>query len=200
MVSKTKMLSLIKTFNWQEAQSGFEKTPDLIKYRDDKGRNFLHLCCATNIKNNQLKAKDSIKLAAFLLEQGCDPNHCLWAVAFKDDPASIKLLIRHKAEIDPVYESGGLTPFLSAVKGGHWAAAKELLNLGANVNFQDPKQRTALHWALKNGAPKQQVRLLLDHGARGDLKDEDGRNAAEIMKRKKDPELGKMAEQFFLAK
>ena len=235
MVSKTRLLSLVRKFKWKEARRGLDETPDLIKYRDDRGRNFLHLCCMVNVKgNDQLKAKDSVKLAglliergldpseeafrrgswkatplwhalsrgknielgAFLLEQGCDPDHCLWSAAMNDEGEVIELLIRHGAEIDPIYE-GDDTPLLTAVKGGHWRAAEALLDLGANVDFQDSKKRTALHWSLKNMADINKVRLLLDHSARGNIKESDGHMAADIMKRKKDPTFRKMAEQYF---
>jgi hypothetical protein len=39
------------------------------------------------------------------------------------------------------------------------------------------------------------VCMLIDHGARGDIADADGRTAAQIMRRKQDPELRAMAEQ-----
>lgn len=139
---------------------------------------------------------ENIRLAAYLLEQGCDPNHCLWASVFKNNTEEIRLLIRHDADIDPVYVDG-TTPFLTAVKGGRREATATLLELGADVNFQDPKHRTPLHWALRNGADAAMIRLLLEHGARGDIKDSDGRTPSEIMRRKKDPEIRKLGETYF---
>jgi ankyrin repeat protein len=72
-------------------------------------------------------------LARFLLKQGSSPEYCLWAAAFKDDVETIDLLVRHGASIDPVTEDE--TPFLSAIKWSHFAAAERLLHHGANVNF-----------------------------------------------------------------
>ena len=236
MVSKTKMTSLVRAFNWKEVQQGLDESPDLIEFRDNKGRSFLHICCMVNIKKNKkLKPKDSIKvadlliergldaseaafhrhnwkatplwhaisqgenleLASFLLKQGCDPEHCLWSAAFSNNAKAVELLIRQGAEIDPIYESDKTTPLLVAVKGGHFAAAESLLALGADINYQDPQQRTPLHWALKNGTAAKHIGTLLRYGARGNIPDEDGRMASEIMKRKKDPSFRKMAEQYF---
>jgi len=67
------------------------------------------------------------------------------------------------------------------------------LKLGADVNFQDPKKMTALHYMLKKESDKKYVRMLVEHGARGDLENGNGVTAAEIMMRKRDPELRDMA-------
>ena len=138
----------------------------------------------------------NLELASFLLEQGCNPEHCLWSAAFDDNAEAVELLIGQGAEVDPIYESDKTTPLLVAVKGGHFAAAEALLARGANVNYQDPQQRTVLHWALKNGTDSKHVGMLLKHGARGDIPDGDGQTAAAIMKRKKDHSFRKMAEKF----
>ena len=75
MVSKTKMNSLVRAFNWKEIQRGLDESPGLIEFRDDKGRSFLHICCMVNIKKSKkLKPKDSVKLAALLMERGLDAS------------------------------------------------------------------------------------------------------------------------------
>ncbi len=65
----------------------------------------------------------NLKLAKYLLERGADPEHCLWAAAFNDSPAAIRLLVRAGAVVDA---PGGETPFLFAVKWSHFAAARAL--------------------------------------------------------------------------
>lgn len=128
----------------------------------------------------------NVALAAYLLKRGSDPNHCLWAAAYNDDADAIRLLIRNGAE-DPSTKKS--TPFLAAIQWGRFAAAEELLKLGANIDFQDPKGRTALHFVLEKRSDTKHVRMLIRYGARGDLKNGRGRTAAEIMMRKRDPEL-----------
>jgi hypothetical protein len=49
MVSKTRMLSPVQTFNWNEVKAALAENPQLLNFRDKKGRNWLHLCCSVNI-------------------------------------------------------------------------------------------------------------------------------------------------------
>ena len=225
------MLGLIKALRWKDVAAGLVEKPSLIQYRDDTGRNWLHICCGVNPERRSLTPADSVrtarvlldagleidreafregrwkatplwyavargenlKLARYLLERGSDPNHCLWAAAFKEDPAAIKLLVGSGADIDPVSEDA--TPFLSTVKWSHFRAAKALLELGADVDFQDRRGMTALHYMLKKGSDERHFRMILRFGARGDLKNRDGATAAEIMMRKRSASFRSMAKQ-----
>ncbi len=130
-------------------------------------------------------------LARHLLKRGSDPNHCLWAAAYHDDVASIRLLVGAGADVDPVAEDE--TPFLHAVKTSHFRAAEALLELGANVDFQDSHGRTALHYMLRKASDERHFRMVARHGARGDLPDRDGATAAEALSRKRAPGLRKLA-------
>jgi ankyrin repeat protein len=100
-------------------------------------------------------------------------------------------LVRHGAAVDAVVEDR--TPFLEAIGWSRFEGARVLLELGANVNFQDSKKMTALHYMLKKGSDKRHIKMLVDHGARGDLKNKDGMTAAQIMMKKKDPDYRAMA-------
>src|SRR5437899_10110198 len=66
----------------------------------------------------------NLELANYLLRRGADPEHCLWAAAFNDSPAAIRLLVRAGAVVDA---RGEETPFLFAVKWSHFESAKALL-------------------------------------------------------------------------
>jgi uncharacterized protein len=230
LISKTRMLSSVRQCRWKDVKGAIDENPELIEYRDQKGRNWLHLCCGVNIKKRSVKASDSIKtaeillkagldinqeafsegqwkatplwfsiafgknlaLSEYLLKRGSDPDHCLWAAANNDDADAIRLLIQYGAE-DPSAEDASV--FLAAICWNRFAAAEELLKLGADVNFQDSKKMTALHYALKKGSDKKYVRMLIKYGARGDIKNGSGVTAAEIMMRKRDPEFRDMAGQ-----
>jgi hypothetical protein len=48
---------------------------------------------------------------------------------------------------------------------------------------------TALHLMLKKGSDLAPLRMVIDHGARGDIPGPDGRTAIDILSRKKDPAL-----------
>ena len=131
-------------------------------------------------------------MARSLLKRGADPNHCLWAAAWRDDTDAIRLLVDHGAELDPV-DDHGLSPFLAAVGWSRFRAAEALLKAGANVDFQDAQQMTALHYMLKKSSNKEHFRVLAAFRPRVDLKNREGITAREIMERKRDPEFKEMA-------
>lgn len=137
----------------------------------------------------------NLPLARYLLDRGSDPNHCLWAATFNQDIEAIRLLVKAGADLDP----GTETPFLFAIRWSHFKAAEELLKLGADVNTQNDKKRSALHYMLKKGSDKKHVRMLISYGARGDLKDGHGVTVAEMMMKKRDPEFRAMAAKLAVA-
>jgi ankyrin repeat protein len=228
--SKTAMTALVKDFRWKEIDEALADSPALLSVRDERGRNWLHLCCGVNVKSGKLKAADSIKtaevlirrgldiiqeaftegnwkatplwyaiargenlpLAEYLLKHGSTPNYSLWAAAFNNDLEAIRLLIRHGANLEDAFEDE--TPFLSAIKTSHFRSAEELLKLGADVNYGDSKGMTALHYMLKKDSDKKHFPMLIAHGARGDIKNKEGATAAEIMRKKKDPDFHEMAD------
>ena len=127
---------------------------------------------------------ENIAMARFLLKRGAKPEHCLWAAAFRDDVEMIELLLEHGATIDPVAEDE--TPFLSAVKTSHFAAAECLLRHGANVNVQNSKGLTALHFMLKKDSPPKQVAMVMRHGADPSLRARDGKSPLDLVARRRD--------------
>jgi hypothetical protein len=232
MISKTSLTALVKEFRSKEVDDALAERPDLLSIRDERGRNWLHLCCGVNPKRAKLKPEDSVKtaevvlrhgldlnqeaftegawkatplwfaiargenlmLAEFLLKRGANPNYCLWAAAFVENIEAIRLLIRYGANVnDPsdVQES----PFLSAIKWSHFKAAEELLKLGADVDYQDRTGMTALHYMVKKSSDKKYFAMMIAHGARGDIRNKDGVTAAELMRKKRDPQFQKMADQ-----
>ena len=136
----------------------------------------------------------NLALAEFLLDRGCNPNYALWAAAFNDDFGAIRLLVAHGADIeDPAVPDE--TPFLAAVKVSHFGSAEELLRLGADVNVRDPHGMTALHYMLKKQSDAPHFRMLVAHGARGDIPNADGVTAIDIMRKKRDPDFRALAEE-----
>jgi len=229
VASKTKLLELVRSLRWKETAAVLKESPELLAYRDPRGRNWLHLACGVDLKGDKRAARDSIDMAAlllasgldinepaftegtwhatplwyaiargenlilakYLLERGSSPNHCLWAAAFQNNLAAIRLLIEHGAEVNAVTEDE--SPFLFAIKWSHFEAAQELLHCGADPNFRDSKGMTALHYMLKKGSDKKHLRMLMLYDARGDIADKNGVTAIDIMRRKKDPDFRKMA-------
>lgn len=225
------MTELVRAFRWRDVEAGLSGEPGLLEVRDDRGRNWLHLCCSVNPKKRKLRPADSIKtadvlldagldvnqeafregswkatplwyaigrgenlaLARHLLERGSTPEHCLWAAAFRNDVDVIKLLADGGANLEAVADDE--TPFLGAVKSSRFRGAHALLELGASPDFRDSRGMTALHYMLKKGSDARHFRMLIEHGPRGDIPNQDGVTAREIMARKRSPAFRKMADQ-----
>jgi uncharacterized protein len=232
VISKTRLTALVKEFKSKEVDDALAERPDLLSVRDERGRNWLHLCCGVNPKRTKLKPEDSVKiaevllrrgldinqeaftegdwkatplwfaiargenmtLAEFLLKRGSNPNYCLWAASFVDNIEAIRLLVRHGADVNDK-SADDESPFLFAIKWSHFKSAEELLKLGADVDSRDSKGMTALHCMLKKGSDQKYFAMLIAHGARGDIKNRDGVTAAELMRKKKDPQFRSMADQ-----
>ena len=135
----------------------------------------------------------NLVLAKHLIALGANPRHCLWAAAFNDDPAMVRLLVQHGAPIDGAAENA--TPLLFAIQWSRFKSAAVLLKLGANPNYRNPKGVTPLHCLLQKGADSTQVRMLIDHGASVDARNAAGKSAAEIIARKRDPAYRRLAAQ-----
>ena len=70
MVSKTSMLPLVRAFDWKAVDAGLRESPQLVKHRDDRGRNWLHICCATALGGRDPRL--SIRTADVLMARGID--------------------------------------------------------------------------------------------------------------------------------
>ena len=227
MVSKTRMIELVRGHRSNELERALAEAPALLAHRDERGRNWLHLCCMARPKKDSRSSLRSaevllrhydvndpafvegnwkatplwhaigfgrnLPLAQLLLSRGSDPNHCLFAAAYNDDAGAIRLLAKAGAVLDEFVEGG--TPLLHAIQYSRFIGARALLDAGADPDAKDAKGRTVLHRMLSKGMDTRFFRLLAEHGARGDIPDGDGRTAADIMRRKKDPEFHRLADR-----
>ncbi len=143
---------------------------------------------------------NKLEAAALLIEAGADVNRAetwrgqtplMWAAA-QSQPGMIGLLMANGAEPDVrssvnnfrqvsaesrrMYRpTGGLTPLLFAAREGCAACVEALLDGGANPDFADPKNVTALVMALDN-AHMDAARVLIGFGANVNKWDWWGRN------------------------
>jgi hypothetical protein len=136
----------------------------------------------------------NLPLAAHLLRLGSTPLYCLFAAIWNEDRAGIRLLLEHGAPVDEAIGAGE-TPLLGAVAWSRFGPAEELLLAGADPNARNAKGDTALHLMLRKGSAIEHFRMFADHGARGDIKDGEGRTAMEILRRKRDPAYRALADQ-----
>ena len=121
------------------------------------------------------------------MKNGSTPEYCLWSAAFNDDVQTIDLLIKHGARVDPVAEDE--TPFLAAIKWSRFAAAERLLRHGANVNFQNSRGMTALHFLLKKNSDRKYVEMLQRHGADPTLENDEGKSPLDMVANRRDKTL-----------
>jgi len=98
------------------------------------------------------------KIAAFLLERGArsevehaQPALVLAAGIADDDPAGVKLLLKHRAGVDAT-AALRRTPLMTAALAGHVRIAEALLAAGADVDAADHRGTTALMEAARSGA------------------------------------------------
>lgn len=135
MVSKTKMLSLLKTFKWTEVDEALAESPALLDVRDERGRNWLHICCAVSVKGKKLNPEDSVKTAAVLLKRGLGIDEA----AFTEGKWQATLL------------------WYAIARGQNLVLAEYLLKHGANPNY--------CLWAAAFNDDLDALRLLARHGA-----------------------------------
>src|SRR5690606_22537749 len=87
----------------------------------------------------------------------------LFALVYADDLPSAKLVRRHQAQLDEVFD--GETPLIYAMRHRRAKFAEWLLREGADANFKDRRGFTALHHAVRRRLPDSTLRALLKHGA-----------------------------------
>lgn len=117
-----------------------------------------------------------------LIKRGAVPTG-LFAAGWWNDTQILGLLIRAGAPIDVVV---GVTPFLACWCWQRFDAAKFLARKGANVNYQDQKGKTALHYGVEREFDPDLLRWLVKHGASPDIKDRHGVSPREKATRKRD--------------
>jgi len=111
MISKTRLTELVKAFDWAGVDAGLAEKPALLGVRDERGRNWLHLLCATELKGRD--PARSLKTADVLLARGIDlADHAFTEGAWKATPV-----------------------WFAVGRGRNLALAEHLLKKGANPNY-----------------------------------------------------------------
>ena len=64
MVSRTRMIELVRSHDGEAVERGVAENSALLDYRDERGRNWLHLCCMAVPKKS---SGPSLRTAAILL-------------------------------------------------------------------------------------------------------------------------------------
>jgi ankyrin repeat protein len=112
------------------------------------------------------------------------PGHGLFSAGWWGDRRIIEILLDAGADIDIVE---GVTPFLGSWIWRRFDGAKALAELGANVNYQDPKNgKTALHYGVEKEFDPALLKWLARRGASPDVQDNAGATPQMRAARKRD--------------
>ena len=134
----------VQNFRWKEVAESLAENPKLKSFRDERGRNWLHLCCGANLRRGRLNPEHGVHTAEVLLQAGLDLNR----EAFREG-------------------SWKATPLWFALaRGENLVLARSLLRRGADPNH--------CLWAAAWQDNVKAIQLLLEHGAEVDPRDDEG--------------------------
>jgi hypothetical protein len=185
MASKTSLLPLVRSFNWEALAASLQERPSLVTHRDERGRNWLHVCCATALERRD--ARPSIRTADVLLARGIDLNgHAftegrwratpVWfCVAFGRNPRLAEHLLKLGAS--PQYS------LYAAAYNRDTAAIRLLARYGANIEESSGRGETPLLGAV-GWSHFEAAEAMLECGADANAQNDRGMTAAHLMLRK----------------
>ena len=199
MISRTRMITLVRNFSADEVSKGLDEKPELLRYRDERGRNRLHLCAGVDVckdvckdvcrdvsRKTNLNTENSVRLGAVLLERGLDIN----APAFTEGSwcaTSLWYAVGrgHNLPLAKFLLKSGSTP-----EHCLWAASfsedlemlRLLIEAGASLEAV-AEGETPLLGAVKTSKFRA-ARLLLDAGCDPDYQDARGMTALHYMLKK----------------
>src|SRR5262245_64707904 len=112
MASRTSLTKLVRAHDADGVSAALDETPELAGWRDERGRNWLHLCCMAK-PSGKVGAAKSVATADVLLGRGFD----LDAAAFTEN----------EWRATPLWHAVG--------RGRNLVLSAHLLELGANPNY-----------------------------------------------------------------
>jgi uncharacterized protein len=183
MVSKTSLREAVRAFRWRELGEGIVARPDLLRARDDRGRNWLHLCCATPGG----AAGDSIRTADLLLDLGLGLEEAAFTEGeWKATPLWFSIAWGKNLALAAHLLARGAVPrysLFAAIWNDDRAAIRLLLSHGADVDDDTAPGETPLLGAVawSRFGPAEE---LLEAGADPDRRDPKGDTALHLMLRK----------------
>ena len=186
MASRTKLVEAVRDLRATDVAALLRASPGLLAWRDERGRNLLHVCCGVNAEGRRLAPRDAVRTADVLLAAGLDLNReafregtwratPLWyAIARGRNLPLAKHLLSRGADPNHCLWAAGFNDDVAAIR--------LLLARGADV---DPvaEDETPFLAAVKT-SHFGSARVLLEHGADPDFRDSRGMTALHYMLKK----------------
>ena len=187
MISKTRLQVRVREFQVDDAIAGLREKPELLEFRDERGRNWLHLCASVDIsRKRELDAQDSVRLAGDLLNLGLDVNRPAFTEgSWQATPLWYAVARGRNRPLAKFLLASGSTP-----EHCLWAACfrEDTRMLGLLVDAGAPLEavaegETPLLGAVKHSKFKA-ARLLLDAGSDPNFQDANDMTALHYMLKK----------------
>ena len=186
MVSKTSLRETVRGFQWEQLRADLAARPDLLTVRDERGRNWLHLCCGRAGGS----VEDSIRTADLLLELGLGPEDPAFTEGeWQATPLWFAIAHGKNLPLAAHLLKLGSTPrycLFAAIWNEDREAIRLLLRHGANVDEDSAPGETPLIGAVawsKFGPAEE----LLHAGADPNARNAKGDTALHLMLRKGSP-------------
>ena len=185
MVSKTSMLPLVKAFDWRAVDAGLREKPPLVHHRDERGRNWLHVCCATSLEGRDLKA--SVRTADVLMAHGIDfRDHAFTEGRWRATPVWYCVAFGRNLKLAEHLMKLGASPQYSLYAAAYnrdTDAIRLLVRYGADIEEPSGPGDTpflgAVAWSHFEAAP-----TMLECGANVNAQNDRGVTAAHMMLKK----------------
>ena len=180
------MTELVKAHDADAVAAGLDESPQLIGWRDERGRGWLHLCCGRAVEGDAARAEASVRTADALIARGLDIEDAaftegawratpLWySIAFGRNPRLAEHLLKLGAR--PAYSMH------AAAFNSDLAAVRLLANHGHAVD-EVGEGDTPFLFMIK-WSRFQTAGALLDLGADVNARDEKGLTALHLMLKK----------------
>ena len=185
MVSKTSMLPLVRAFDWKAVDAGLKEKPQLLKHRDERGRNWLHVCCATSLDGRD--PKSSIRTAEVLMAAGIDlRDHAFTEGRWRATPVWYCVAFGRNLKLAEHLMKLGASPQYSLYAAAYnrdTNAIRLLVRLGADIEELSGQGETpflgAIAWSHFEAAS-----AMLACGANVNAQNDRGMTAAHMMLKK----------------
>lgn len=185
--SRTALLAALRRMDSEQVIQGLKMKPDLLGYRDDRGRGWMHLCAGIEAKPGT--SKHAVLIVAYLLDAGLDLNAPAFTEgAWQATPLWFAVARGRNLSLVQYLLERGASP-----EHCLWAAAyagdRDMLNLlieaGADLEAVAEQETPLLH-AVKYSR-FESASILLDAGSDPDFRDVRGMTALHYMLKKGSP-------------